>query len=168
MKTLILMRHSYASSNIANLSDHERPLTDAGQLLAAETGRLLAEYRVDTILCSSAMRTRQTAELVAEAAEIPSTPRSLDGLYLAPADSYLPVVAAEVPAESDVVLAIGHNPGVANLVERLAQEPLPFPPASAAVFCVETDDWNQLASRNTLAVSLQDFIVDGRYVRRSR
>ena len=58
-RTLILLRHA-AAGNAPR--DHDRPLTDAGNRDAAAAGDWIRDNvgSVDAVLCSTAVRTRQT------------------------------------------------------------------------------------------------------------
>ena len=67
MKTLLLMRHAKSSWSEPGLADHDRPLNKRGKQAAPEMGKLLRKEGLvpDLILCSTARRSRQTAEAVA-------------------------------------------------------------------------------------------------------
>jgi phosphohistidine phosphatase len=161
MKTLVLMRHSHASSENSAWSDHERPLTGAGRLLASQTGKLLTEYDIDRIICSSAVRTVETAALVATACGATATPEANDSLYLADPATY-PGVASELAVQEDkVLLMIGHNPGIANLVMSWAEESFAMMPASVAIFELNIDDWPEVASRDRMNISLGAYFSGG-------
>ncbi|MCP4174256.1 MAG: hypothetical protein GY758_26190 [Fuerstiella sp.] len=161
MKTLALMRHSHASSENSAWSDHERPLTSSGRSLASQTGKLLMEYNIDRIICSSAVRALETAELVAEACGGCATPEADDSLYLADPATY-PSVASKLAARDDnVLLMIGHNPGIANLVMWWAQESFAMMPASVAVFELNIDDWAEVAARDKIKPTLGAYVSGG-------
>ena len=57
--TLIVMRHAKSSWKTAE-PDHRRPLSPRGVRDATVAGGILAGYRLDRVLSSSSMRTRQT------------------------------------------------------------------------------------------------------------
>ncbi len=161
MKTLVLMRHSHASFDNSAWSDHERPLTGPGRHLASQTGKLLTDYRIDRILCSSAVRTVETAELVATACGANTTPESINSLYLAGAATY-PGVASELAVHgNEVLLMIGHNPGIANLVMSWAEESFAMMPASVAIFELNIDDWTDIAARNRFKPELRAWFSGG-------
>ena len=161
MKTLVLMRHSHASSENSAWSDHERPLTGPGRVLASQTGKLLTEYNIDRIICSSAVRTVETAELVASACGSNAAPEANDSLYLAGPAIY-PGVASELAVQDDkVLLMIGHNPGIANLVMSWAKESFAMMPASVAIFELTIDDWPEIASRDEINKELGAYYSGG-------
>jgi phosphohistidine phosphatase len=74
---------------------------------------------LDLVLCSSALRTRETAELVL--AGFAKPPRILyeDGLYLATAGDLLQRLQ-QINESRDAVMVIGHNPGLHELAVALA------------------------------------------------
>lgn len=161
MKKLLLMRHSDAASDNPAWTDHERPLTARGRQLAQATARLLIDEQPDCILHSAAVRTTETAELVA--GEFPNPPRlqSVDRLYLAPALVCLDTAATLAGQEDDVVMLIGHNPGIASLVNSWSGRNLMFFPASVAIFALNVNDWRLLQDQAELTPELTDFITDG-------
>jgi phosphohistidine phosphatase len=125
-RQLILLRHAKSSWDDAKLGDHERPLDARGHA----AGRLLAAHLATRpppalVLCSSAVRTRQTLEHI-----LPSLagPQVLieDGLYLA---SPLAVRnrIAEIAEAIPSALVIGHNPGLHELAMSLADGSPPGP-----------------------------------------
>ena len=79
MRTLVLMRHA-KSAYPAGVDDHDRPLADRGEREAALAGDWLRENvpPIDAVLCSSALRTRQTL-VFRTGAEAPTS--FLDRLY---------------------------------------------------------------------------------------
>jgi phosphohistidine phosphatase len=114
-RVLMLLRHAKSSWNDAKLGDHERPLDKrghaAGRLLAAHFATLQPPALV---LCSSALRTRQTLEHIRPAFATPPQILVEDGLYLASALALRNRIA-EVPDAVESVLVIGHNPGLHEL-----------------------------------------------------
>jgi phosphohistidine phosphatase len=80
-----------------------------------------SDYVVDLILCSSAARTVQTAELVLH--ELDSEIDYRDSLYLADAAKILAAVRG-APAKVEALMLVGHNPGLENCAGLLAREPV--------------------------------------------
>lgn len=114
MTTLVLLRHA-KSAWPDGVADLERPLADRGRRDAPVAGRWLREHvRVDLVVCSPAVRTRQTWRLVAE--ELDATPEFLvdERVYDASVADLVAVVR-ELPASAATVLVIGHNPGLSEL-----------------------------------------------------
>ena len=118
---LLLLRHAKAEQ--AGPTDHERPLAPRGRRQAAAVGAdLRAEGLVpDRVLCSSALRTRQTWDLVRGAlglagADVPVD--VLDALYDASPRDILTLLTG-LEAEP-TVLVVGHEPTMSVLALLLA------------------------------------------------
>jgi phosphohistidine phosphatase len=62
VKNILLLRHAKSAWGDARLEDHERPLNGRGERAAQAMARHLAKKapRPDLILCSTAVRARQT------------------------------------------------------------------------------------------------------------
>src|SRR5690349_17594098 len=121
MKTLLLLRHAKSAWSDPRLDDHDRPLNGRGERAAKAMADRIARKapRPDLILCSTAMRTRQTLAPLLKRLDGPAPPISLEnGLYLASDDALLvrlQAVADDVPT----VLLIGHNDGIGQLAANL-------------------------------------------------
>lgn len=121
MPTLLVLRHAKSSWGDESLPDHERPLNGRGRRDAPRMALHLAHAAPPParVLCSTAVRARQTLDAVLGALSAPP-PVSLEPeLYLAPAGALLTRLQA-LPEEADPVLLVGHNPGLEDLVQGLA------------------------------------------------
>ena len=119
MKTILLFRHA-KSDWTAEAPDAERPLAERGRKAAEKMGRLIAAAGCppDRVLVSSAVRTRETARLAAEAGFWKGTERATDALYEATPEAVL----AEIQAEADdaaTVAVVGHEPTTSRLAALL-------------------------------------------------
>jgi phosphohistidine phosphatase len=159
MHRLHLLRHA-KSDREPGVEDRARPLAGRGRREARRVGEALpaALGRLDLVLCSPALRTRQTAEL-ALARFAPAPPISLeDELYLANRSALLGRLRRLDEGE-EAVLVIGHNPGIADLALALADPNSPrykllasgkFPTAVRVSFEID-GNWADLArSRHKL------------------
>src|SRR5437763_1428923 len=110
MPQLLLMRHGKAVQTDA-VADRERPLTPRGVRDTQAMGRtIVRDFRPDRILCSPALRTRETlAALLPEIGEVNDVD-FVEDLYDAPGD-YIAALAANGEAARRL-LVIGHNPAV--------------------------------------------------------
>lgn len=118
-RLLVLVRHSAAASG--GSSDEERELTEDGWEDAREAGRWLHEFGigVDEAFCSSATRARQTCEAIWEGGCSEAEIRYDSRLYNASAQRLLDVVR-EADADANVVMLVGHAPGIPYLASILA------------------------------------------------
>src|SRR3954447_15866852 len=125
MHRLHLLRHAKSVRDETS-DDRERPLNRRGRDVSRRIGESLQLKigKVDLVLCSSARRTRETAELIL--AGLKPLPRILyeDELYLANAKTLLRRLQGLDEAEGSV-LAIGHNPGMYKLALALAAKNSP-------------------------------------------
>ena len=146
MHRLHLLRHA-KSSYPEGVDDSERPLTRRGREAARRVAESLpaALGALDLVLCSTALRTRETAELALAGFAAP--PRILyeDGLYLAGRAVLLRRLRG-LDESLGAVLVIGHNPGLHELALALASPDSPryralatgkFPTTARASFAIE-------------------------------
>jgi phosphohistidine phosphatase len=154
-KTLCLLRHAKSSWADPALDDFDRPLNQRGRASMVPLGLYIDEKKLhpDSILCSSARRTRETLGLLLPWLRGEATVRIERGLYLASADELL-LRLRRVEDEASCLLMIGHNPGFEDLAGTLAgsgdvfastamQEK--FPTASLAVLDFDTPHWADIA-----------------------
>jgi phosphohistidine phosphatase len=120
VKRLLLLRHAKSSWDDPGLPDLERPLAPRGHRAAERMAEYLRSNAppVDLVLCSSALRTKQTLERMTKAfgdAEIVVE----DELYGATDDELLERLRRVAEGDETVAL-IGHNPGIHDLATTLA------------------------------------------------
>lgn len=130
--TLFILRHGKASDQTN--TDFDRPLTQRGQQQAFEKGLLLKQKApsINTILCSEALRTRETLEyldLNLKHAHIITDKK----LYLCEPATLLMHIQQIQHAQS--ILLIGHNPGL----HQFAYDLLPRHPNSPTTKITEID-----------------------------
>ncbi|MGL5864688.1 MAG: SixA phosphatase family protein [Dermatophilaceae bacterium] len=119
-RTLLLMRHAKAEQG-GYERDHERELTARGRRDARAAGAWLRTQGigVDEVLCSTSERTQQTAEEV-WAGGCPETDVHLDRrIYEASPERLLDIVR-EADDDADIVMVVGHAPGIPAFTELLA------------------------------------------------
>jgi len=153
VKRLHLLRHAKSSMR-ERAEDHERPLNRRGRDTARRVGKHLPAVAgpLDLVLCSSAVRTRETLDLVvAEFSPRPKTEIE-DELYLANRDRLMDRLR-RLDERAINVLLIGHNPGLHELAIALADKSSPslnplaagkFPTAALVSFAVPSL-WSVLA-----------------------
>lgn len=143
---LILMRHAKSDWGGINQSDHGRGLNQRGVLSAQALGNWLRDqnYLPDLVLSSDATRTRETfSELALKAKN-----KFLRPLYLAPSEAMLSVL--QTAGTTPTVLMLGHNPGIADLAERLVNAPVPdpnfgsYPSCATSVIDFDLADWQEV------------------------
>ncbi|MFC5416409.1 SixA phosphatase family protein [Dongia soli] len=119
----MLLRHAKSARDQPDLPDAERPLAKRGIKAAPLVGRyIMAEGLIpDLVLCSAAVRAKQTWDLVSAA--WPHQPRrqQLASLYMATPREMLST-AREYGGDTDSILIVGHNPGIGDLATWLVNQ----------------------------------------------
>jgi phosphohistidine phosphatase len=144
-KTLILMRHAKSSWDAPVAGDHARPLNDRGRKSAKALGDWMRAkgWLPDQVLSSSSERTRETFAGLG----ISVAPTFTGDLYHAGPDQILPVLAR---ATGQMVLFLGHNPGIAEFAEQLVRNApdharfYDYPTGATLVVQFDIDSWDQL------------------------
>lgn len=149
MRTLLLMRHAKARRPEKwTGEDHERPLTRRGKKQALACGRRLAEagWLPELLLASTARRCRSTAMQLLRSSGYRGEVRLLPTLYSATRDDLVRLIAG-LPPTLGMVLLIGHNPALLQLLHTLvAGEPL-LPPGALARVELDHDQWSDLTEQ---------------------
>jgi phosphohistidine phosphatase len=148
MPTLVLLRHAKAEPH--RDGDHSRRLAARGRADAGAVREWLLRHQLvpDRVVVSSAARTRETWELASPGGAPPTYD---DRVYNAPAQE-LREVLAQTPAGTEVLVLVGHNPGIERLAWELDDGPAAreltdrgMPTSALAVF--EVDGWDLATAR---------------------
>lgn len=147
------MRHAEAAP-AGKDGDRERPLTQTGKRQARQSGADLAAGALGPahVLCSPALRTRQTWEEMA--ALFPQASADYDPRAYNADSQTLFECLGEIKNEGPVLL-IAHNPGVQMLTLFLTRQLVNFTPATRVTISCPCEGWDGLApGANTLEGSL--------------
>jgi phosphohistidine phosphatase len=155
MRTLLILRHAKSSWKNTRLADHDRPLNERGRRDAPRIGQLVRDENLvpDLILTSSAERARATAEAVALASGYQGEVQVTRRLYHAAAETYLDLLS-HVSDEHRRVMVVGHNPGMAELVEVLTGQSQRMPTAALAQVQFSVSGWSGLTGAEGSLVNL--------------
>jgi len=120
MLTLLVLRHAKPENTAASGRDQDRPLSARGKQDAALIGRYLAaiDLRPESVVSSSALRARLTAEIASEAGAWQCPIRATGRLYDTVPGVALEQIQAE-PAATKILLLSGHEPTWSALVSLL-------------------------------------------------
>jgi phosphohistidine phosphatase len=163
-RRLILLRHA-KSAWPEDVPDLDRPLAERGIADATVAGPLLAELAAaDVVLCSPAVRTRQTWQLVSQALTHAPPARFEPVIYGASEPELLELIRS-VPGDSRTVVVVGHEPtmsstagalaGPGSAADDLARLRRKFPTCALAVFDV-APPWTELEPGSAV---LERFVV---------
>jgi phosphohistidine phosphatase len=154
MLTLTLLRHAKSSWDDPSLKDFDRPLSKRGENAAPRVGAYMAAQGLapELVLCSPAVRARQTLDLVLPHIAGGPTVVYEDSFYLA-APSVLLARVRGIEAKVRHVMIVGHDPGMQGLALELASageaETLQalagkFPTGGLAVIRFKARDWSKV------------------------
>jgi phosphohistidine phosphatase len=148
LRRLWLVRHAEAQLEPSAGGDHERALTRRGVSEAGRAAERCLElgWRPELLLASSALRTRQTAEILARSFGLSAGKLLiLESLYLAdPAE--IRRAAGEASPRITQLMIVAHNPGISACAQQLAPSASlgEFATAGIACFELELSDWSRL------------------------
>ena len=163
-KRLFLLRHATAMPN-SEEGDKGRHLAPKGKEEAVALGVTMAKkgYCPDVVLCSSAVRTKQTLEGVQENLSIGNTSFH-DILYNGGTGDYLYEIQ-NVDDSHNSILMVAHNPciyelaillaaqGHESVLQRLSEG---YKPGSLSVIHCKADKWADIQPAENELVSLID------------
>jgi phosphohistidine phosphatase len=164
MPFLTFLRHAKAAQPLPGQKDFDRKLTERGRNDAARMGKLLVDLKLDLVLVSAAVRTVETWEIASGAFEQPPEPVIEPSLYLCRAGQMIERLHA-IPAETQSVLVVGHNPYIQEVALWLAgkskgpevnQMREKYPTAALATFKVDGAGWSELSTKT---VTLERFVI---------
>jgi len=123
-RLLTLVRHAKSSWNTPGQQDHERPLNERGMRDAPVMAQRLLDKGCipDLILCSSAVRTQQTAQYFVDAFGLNDNQLWIEPkLYLCSPETILTEVSVAEDGHKHIMV-IAHNPGLEQLSALLSEE----------------------------------------------
>ena len=146
LKTLFLLRHAKSSWDDASLDDHDRPLKLRGIKAAKRIGRLIRAEKLcpALVLCSTAVRARETWKLVQDEARFDAPIEYAKNLYHCAPDAFVSALHSlhwDLPS----VMVIGHNPGLEEFLSHLVGEPQAMPTGALACIEVELPNWSEFS-----------------------
>ena len=146
MKTLLLMRHGKSSWKDETLEDHERPLKKRGRKDSARIAKEIRKRDLEPnlILCSTAIRARQTAEILVEALDAPNKVVFSDELYMGEPQDFITALK-EFTDDEDIVMIVAHNPGLEAYLQIVDGEIESLPTAGLGYLLLAVDDWQELS-----------------------
>jgi phosphohistidine phosphatase len=134
------------------MRDFDRPLADRGREACAIVGDYIKEKGIDfdLVLVSTAVRTRETIQLVKERAEFRGEVRYDERIYEATTSQLLEVIS-QIDNDLQSVLLVGHNPGIQDLLAVLTGEHVSVSTATFAKIDIKATEWSaNLINNGTL------------------
>ena len=162
MRRLMLLRHAKTETDAPSGHDHDRRLDDRGRSDAAEMGHWIGRNPPfpDQVLVSTAVRARQTWDLVWEAMQdrVPEPDvEIIDELYGAEPAQLLKMVRRAAATDPKRLMLVGHNPGMHELAlmlagggDKAARKALDdnLPTSGLVILDFDTKDWTDVSFRH--------------------
>jgi len=166
MKTLYLLRHAKAESEGSSPKDIDRKLCERGRLACELIGEriLQKQYIPQFVICSPSARTKETFELVSQAANLQIDCEFIKDLYLADSEDIIENISS-VSDDYSSLAVIGHNPGMHIAAVSLVKDDdselnhqlaLKYPTGTLTVLQFDCDSWQDVRAGQG---NLIDFIT---------
>ena len=158
MKTLFVLRHADALPPTGS-GDINRTLSDKGQVQARMLGEAMQarHYQPDFVLCSTALRTRQTLEGLKKTLKLDTI--VFDKIVYHATLHDLVLAARQFDDTHASALIIGHNPVIHELAVRLSHDAPSslvhgYPPATLTVASCPVTAWQDLKLENNTVLDV--------------
>ena len=149
MKSILLLRHAKSDWDADYVGDHQRPLAERGKKGSVKVGRFLArtEQVPELVLCSTALRTRETLERAMDAGEWTDVDVKYDNaIYHAGLDQMLSCLRT-IPDHVNIAMIVGHEPTTSLLAGQLVGgASISFPTASIGRIDLNIEHWKSCRS----------------------
>lgn len=145
MKTLLLLRHAKTSWDDVRVSDDLRPLSGTGKLNVYQMGKFLKNTKLipDLIISSCAKRAKDTSILLAESIGYNKDIDISESLYETAPKEYINVIS-EISNKINIVLLVGHNPILENLIELITNELIIMETCSLVQIILPISKWIEI------------------------
>jgi phosphohistidine phosphatase len=145
MKDLLLLRHAKSSWEDSEVSDFERPLNARGKRDAPRIGKLILKEKLTPhfIISSPAVRARFTADIVAKKCQYKGKISFRRSLYATSPQEYFNALQS-LEDGYKLVLVVGHNPAIIELVELLTGMAESIPTCALAHIKLSVKKWREL------------------------
>lgn len=158
MKTLLLIRHAKSSWDNPTLSDFERPLNKRGKKDSPEMGKRLKLQQIipDLLLSSPAERALATCHAIAnEIGYAKSKIRTDRNLYHAEDAEILRIIQS-LDNTYSCVWIVGHNPGLTDFVNLVADATIENIPTCGVVACtLQIQSWDEAGRKMGIVTSFE-------------
>lgn len=147
-KSVVLLRHGKSDWAADDGQDLARPLAERGRRSAAAVGRFLTAVGQvpDLVLCSPAVRARQTVDLASEAGAWACSVEICENLYAGDLSEIIGVLTTQ-SNDMGAVMLVGHEPTSSRLMaDLIGGGRHRMPTAGLAGVEFDTDRWDHVGS----------------------
>ena len=159
MKTLYVIRHAKSSWDDPTLSDFDRPLDKRGEKDAPEMGKRLKHRQVspDLLLSSPANRALTTCHVIAEEIGYAKSKIKTDRNLYNAEDAEILRIIQTLDNKYNCAFIFGHNPGLTDFVNLLADADIDNIPTCGVVACaLNISSWDE-ATKKKATVTFFDY-----------
>lgn len=156
MKTILIARHAQAVGMGNYPSDFDRPLSDSGQKDIHKISNYLINnnHIPEHIICSGAIRTLETANLINKYLNINNKIDKRDNLYGTSVSGILSLIET-LNSEYSSVMIVGHNPTMTATINQISKLTLDYLPTSGvAIIQYNIMKWGQIVSEKGKIINL--------------
>ena len=161
MLRLYVMRHAKSSWAVPGARDYDRELNERGLMDMEKISRFLAreEHTPARVLCSSAVRTKQTYENIKDAIQPEPSVTFTEKLYSSGLSDYIEMIQSVDEPVS--LMVIGHNPMCGALAtslpgqgneDELAKIAYKYPTGCISIIDFDFDHWQEVSKGNGVLV----------------
>ncbi len=156
MKKLYIMRHAKSQLHDETLDDFDRDLNTRGLKNAAFMAKLLKkkENKIDLIISSPAKRAINTASIVAKELNYEKIIQENQYIYEAYVNT-LEEIVSYIHDTNDIVLLVGHNPGISGLAYMLSSSKETFVTSAFIEIEFSCDSWMDVSKQNSKVLSYE-------------
>ena len=142
-RRLLLMRHGSAEGYSLTGCDHDRKLTPTGRAEVEDVSRQLTpleSWAPKLILCSSALRTTETGQVLKNHLPFAAELELKSSFYNGSVQDLIGQLELTDPACTNLWV-VGHNPALSKLAGLLCSQPVFLFPANATLLEQEAGSW---------------------------
>lgn len=149
MKKIYLVRHAKSSPATKNQQDFDRTINERGEsdleLIANALEKRKA--KIDLVVCSSATRTSQTAEVLSRLLSVPTDKIEFTkDLYLTNVKEHVKQIR-KTKHKVENLMVVGHNPTITLLANELSGAFIDsMPTASIVTILFNDDSWKAVGT----------------------
>jgi len=143
----VLIRHAKAEKDIVG-KDINRPL----KYIGIQDARFMAErlkeqkYAPEIFITSPALRTMTTAEIFADFFHLPDP--EINTLIYEASVANLVTVINNIPENYQFAGIVGHNPGIAQIIDYLTGELKEVHTSTVAIIDIDADNWAEVSQHS--------------------
>ncbi len=148
MKTIILFRHGKSNWDASYQSDHGRPIARRGIRAARKIGQYISNIKniPDLVICSSAIRARETIELAMSAGNWGSALVFEKKLYGGDPASLIKILRDQKDKYRSICIT-GHEPTMSSFINRYSDGGIVrFTTANISRIDFNIDNWYKIDS----------------------